>query len=165
MGRQCFPRVLESEGRSGNTAIAFRRITASAAGTSARAGFTLMEVLLALMILGVLTQLAAPLMQGLLKLQRSPVNYYQDEIGVYQLQLELAVNDIMEVKPDCIVYRSPENVCTLHIVNGKLISQPGTYDFIHGIKHVEFEVDDEVIYMYYTRNGHEFRWPLGYYAP
>ena len=89
--------------------------------------------------------------------------YYQDEIGVYQLQLELAVNDIIEVRDDTIVYAKQGEEFELHIINGKLISQAGTLDFIHGIDQVWFSVENDVVYMSYERDEKRFEWPVGYF--
>ena len=91
--------------------------------------------------------------------------YYQDEIGIYQLQIELAVNDIVEVRDDSIVYQKQGEEFELHIVNDKLISQAGTLDFIHGIEQVWFEVNGDIVYITYERDEQRFEWPLAYFRP
>ena len=120
-------------------------------------------MILALFILSLITLLTAPLVSGMRNLLKEQKAYYQDEIGVYQLQVELAVNDIMAVDSDQIVYRKQGEDFHLHIVNGKLISQPGTVDFIHGIDEVEFSEADDIIYLKYRKDGIEFDWPFAYY--
>ena len=116
-------------------------------------------------VLSLITLLTAPILNGLKGLLREEKVYYQDEIGVYQLQVELAVNDILSVEDDLIIYRKQGDEFRLHIVNGKLISQPGTVDFIHGINEVEFDLSDDIVYMTYEKEGMRFEWPIAYYHP
>ena len=121
--------------------------------------------MLALFILSLITILTAPVINSLRGLLKETKVYYQDEIGVYQLQIELAVNDILSVDSDQIIYRKQGEEFRLHIVNGKLISQPGTVDFIHGINEIEFDLDDDIVYMTYEKEGMRFEWPIAYYHP
>ncbi|MBQ7223456.1 MAG: hypothetical protein IJS38_02680 [Erysipelotrichaceae bacterium] len=120
-------------------------------------------MVLALFILSLITLLSSPLIRGLRNLLKADRVYYQDEIGIYQLQLELAVNDIVSVEADQIVYRKQGEDFCLHIVNGKLISQPGTVDFVHGIEEVEFADEDDIIYLRYRKDGIAFDWPVAYW--
>ena len=131
-------------------------------GTSA--GFTALELLISLLIMTVISTMMTPVIKLLVSLAPEKT-YYQDEIGVYQLQLELAVNDIIEVRDDTIVYAKLGEEFELHIINGKLISQAGTLDFIHDIDQVWFMVDKDVIFMTYERDDKRFEWPLGYFKP
>ena len=131
-------------------------------GTSA--GFTVLELLISLLIMTVISTMMTPVIKLLVSLAPEKT-YYQDEIGVYQLQLELAVNDIIEVRDDTIVYAKLGEEFELHIINGKLISQAGTLDFIHDIDQVWFMVDKDVIFMTYERDDKRFEWPLGYFKP
>ena len=89
--------------------------------------------------------------------------YYQDEIGLYQLQIELALHDISEVGADCIEYDKEGEMFSISLVNGKLLSQPGSVDFIHDIDEVYFETVDNVIWMTYCRQERENRFPIGFH--
>ena len=129
------------------------------------AGFTLIEATYGLFVLSIIAVLLTPLCHSLNQLARQKEKYYQDEVSVYQLQIELAVNDIKSVAPTYIRYRTVSNDCILHIVNEKLISQPGTLDFIHGISKVKFYLEENIIYVSYKRNNQQFNWPIGYYCP
>ncbi len=120
-------------------------------------------MVLALGILSIITLLSSPLVRGIRNLLRDDRVYYQDEIGIYQLQLELAVNDIVSVEDDLLVYRKQGEDFYLHIVNGKLISQPGTVDFVHGIDEVEFAEADDIIYLRYRKDVIDFDWPIAYW--
>ena len=122
----------------------------------------MIEVMLAMAILAVIAMVTYPLVNTMNRIRKSTVTYYQDETGVYQIQLLLAVNKIDEVSGDCISFHTRESECVLHIVNGKLISQPGTVDYIHGIDEVHFWQEGEIIYMEYERNAVSFIWPIGY---
>lgn len=117
-----------------------------------------------LLAVTIVSAMTVPAVKSLVELRKALKVNYQDEIGIYQLQLTLAVNDIISVSPHQIRYRTSENDCVLHIVNDKLISQPGTVDFIHDIDDCYFEVVDNVVYLYYTREKREC-WPIAYYSP
>lgn len=132
--------------------------------TRTRAGFTVLELLISLLIMMTVSTMMVPVIK-LLAALKPERTYYQDEIGVYQLQLELAVNDIIEVRDDTIVYTKQGEEFELHIINGKLISQAGTLDFIHDIDQVWFSVEDDVVYMTYERDEKRFEWPIGYFKP
>lgn len=116
-------------------------------------------------LLAMISTVMMPAITSLAQLRKSVMSYYQDEIGVYQLQIALATGDIDKVNRNSISYHTSNNDCVLHVVNGKLISQPGTIDFIHGIEEADFEVWDDVVYLNYERGEKKFSWPLAYYRP
>ena len=118
--------------------------------------------MLALTVLVFLSGITVPLISTLVKVRKSSEVFYQDEIGLYQLQLELALHDIEEVNYESIVYHKNGDTFILHIVNDKLLSQPGSEDFIHGISEAFFEVEDTVIYLSFSRQGKQLRFPIGY---
>ena len=120
--------------------------------------------MVALMAVVIMANMTVPAIKSLIELRKALKVNYQDEIGIYQLQLTLAVNDIKSVSRNQIRYRTSENDCVLHIVNNKLISQPGTVDFIHDIDDCCFEVVDNIVYLSYTRERKEC-WPIAYYCP
>ena len=120
--------------------------------------------MLALLAVMVMANMTVPAIKSLIMLRSTLKVNYQDEIGIYQLQLTLAVNDIQSVSHDRIRYRTSENDCVIHIVNDKLISQPGTVDFIHGIDSCYFEIVDNIVYLCFTRDRKEC-WPIAYYSP
>ena len=124
-----------------------------------------MEAVIALAILAFICTMLTPSVALMKKASLSNGTYYQDEIGIYQLQLELAVNDIVSVGTDSITYDKEGDRFTLHIVNNKLISQPGTLDFIHGIDRVRFYQQEDIIYIEYNRKERKFCWPLAYRLP
>ena len=152
MGKQCLHRDIRSQ-----TAQVRR-------GARARAGFTVLELLISLVIMMSVSTMMLSVIK-LLAALKPEKTYYQDEIGVYQLQLELAVNDIVEVRDDTIVYEKLGEEFELHIINGKLISQAGTLDFIHDIEQVWFSLENDVVYMTYERDEKRFEWPIGYFKP
>ena len=119
--------------------------------------------MLALTVLIFLSTITVPLVSSLHRLRKSSEVFYQDEIGLYQLQLELALHDIEEVNYDSIVYHKNGDTFILHIVNDKLLSQPGSEDFIHGISDAVFELEDTVIYILFQRHNQQYRFPIGYH--
>ena len=133
------------------------------AGSDRNRGYSLTELMLALTVLVFLSGITVPLISTLVKVRKSSEVFYQDEIGLYQLQLELALHDIEEVNYESIVYHKNGDTFILHIVNDKLLSQPGSEDFIHGISEAFFEVEDSVIYLSFSRQGKQLRFPIGYY--
>ena len=120
--------------------------------------------MLALLVIFALCRITVPLLTVLTRLRNASRTYYQDEIGIYQLQLELAMYDVQEVNYDSILYYKNNDVFTLHIVNDKLLSQPGSEDFIHGISEAVFEVEDMIIYLSFQREDCWHRYPIGFYA-
>lgn len=74
------------------------------AGSDRNRGYTLTELMLALTVLVFLSGITVPLISTLVKVRKSSEVFYQDEIGLYQLQLELALHDIEEVNYESIVY-------------------------------------------------------------
>lgn len=131
-------------------------------GNDRNGGYTLTELIIALTVLIFLSTLTVPLINTLVRLRKNSEVFYQDEVGIYQLQLELALHDIEEVNYDSIVYHKNDDTFILHIVNDKLLSQPGSEDFIHGISEAVFELEDTVIYLSFSRLGIWHRYPIGY---
>ena len=163
-GYRSFRRLFSKEGNSNRELIGDRR-GSSGRRIAAKSGYTVIELMLTMGILALISNIMLPAINNLYQLRQSVRTYYQDEIGVYQLQIALACGDIDKVKRDSISYHTSESDCIIHIVNNKLISQPGTVDYIHGIDEVRFEVFDNVIYMYYERDGNELSWPIAYEKP
>jgi len=120
--------------------------------------------MLALSIIFALCRITVPLINTLLKIRKATAVHYQDEIGIYQIQLELALYDVQEVNYDSIVYHKNNDTFIMHVVNDKLLSQPGSEDFIHGISEAVFEVEDMIIYLSFQRDDHWCIYPVGYYA-
>ena len=122
-------------------------------------------MIVAMMMLSFLVRMCSPLLKTLQQLENYDSYLYQDEIGIYQLQIELATGNITAVEDDCIYYQTIDNDCELSLVNRKLISQPGTLDFIHDISELNFEVDDQgIIILTFWRQGKEHVYPIGYIA-
>lgn len=119
--------------------------------------------MLALSVICFLSSLTVPILKTLSALKRRSETFYQDEIGIYQLQLELAVHDVLEVNYDSILYHKNQDTFILHIVNDKLLSQPGSEDFIHGISEAVFEVEDMIIWFSFQREQQWHRYPIGYF--
>lgn len=127
------------------------------------AGYSILEMSLALLFLSAVVLTSEPMLVQLKHLLSQEVYLVQDENGIYQLQIELATANIVSIDDDCIIYNTADNECQLSLVNRKLISQPGTLDFIHDISSVNFEVSDQVIYLYYYRGRKKYEYPIGYY--
>lgn len=140
-----------------------RAETSDTAGRRGSRGFTLIEVLLSLSILAVISLCLTPVSRNLLSLRGSKQINYQDETGVYQLQIMLARNTITSVSDSQLTYQTANNDCTLHIVNHKLLSQPGSLDFIHDIDAVMFSVEENIVFMEYERGKTHFKWPIALY--
>ncbi len=116
-------------------------------------------------VIVIVSRITDPVIRNLHDLRKGVKTGYQDEIGVYQLQIALAKGDIYDVSWDAVLYRTDANDCILHLVNRKLISQPGTLDFIHDIDDAHFELRGGMIYLTYEREESETTWPIAYYKP
>ena len=119
--------------------------------------------MLALSVICFLSSLTVPILKTLSALKRRSETFYQDEMGIYQLQLELAVHDVLEVNYDSILYHKNQDTFILHIVNDKLLSQPGSENFIHGISEAVFEVEDRIIWFSFQRQEQWHRYPIGFF--
>lgn len=119
--------------------------------------------MLALSVICFLSGITVPILKTLSSVRIRTRTFYQDEMGIYQLQLELALHDVLEVNYDSILYRKNNDTFILHIVNDKLLSQPGSEDFIHGISEAVFEVEDMIIWFSFQREQQWHRYPIGYF--
>ena len=119
--------------------------------------------MLALSVICFLSGITVPILKTLSSVSTRTRTFYQDEIGIYQLQLELALHEVLEVNYDSILYRKNNDTFILHIVNDKLLSQPGSEDFIHGISEAVFEVEDMIIWFSFQREQQWHRYPIGYF--
>lgn len=122
-------------------------------------GYTLLECLIALFILSLCLSLFSTYISYLDYLKVDDYNL-QDEIGIYQLQITLAKNEIVSVENDEIVYKTYNNECLISLVNNRLISKPGTLIYLINIDEVSFEQEEEVIYLIYVRDEKEYRYPI-----
>jgi len=125
-------------------------------------GFTLIEVLIALLILSFFADLICADLKILQKIAVSSQYNIQDEIGIYQLQITLATNKVLEINNDSIIYQGKENECTIEIVNDNLVSTPGWICFLYGIDDVEFKVEKEIVYIEYLKDGEYYEYPIAY---
>ncbi len=116
------------------------------------------------MIVSFLMLLCLPIYKNIAKLNeyKSDTYIYQDEIGIYQLQLQLARNEITEINPEEIYYLTAENECRIAVVNDNLISQPGYLCYLLDIDEVYFYQSFGIIYIEYYREGEYHVYPIGY---
>ncbi len=127
-------------------------------------GYCLLDLILSLSIIAFLLLLAIPLNKNITYLNqlRKDTYLYQDEIGIYQLQLLLAKNKITEVNPDEIYYQSAESECYISVVNDNLISQPGYLCYLRKVEDVYFYESWGIIYIEYYREGEYHVYPIAY---
>ena len=70
--------------------------------------------MMVLLITACITIVISPVFMSIRMLTERDRDFYQDETGIYQLQLLLAVNDITEIGSDVICFSTIENDCRLH---------------------------------------------------
>lgn len=87
---------------------------------------------------------------------------YQDEIGLYQLQITLATNDVISVDSYEITYNTENNVCHISLVNFNVISQPGFLCFLKDVDNVYFYQHFGIVYIDYERDGNFYTYPIAY---
>lgn len=116
------------------------------------------------MVISLLLLLCCPLYKNINKLNEHRKNNYsyQDEIGIYQLQILLARNTITEINPTEIYYVSSESECCISVVNDNLISQPGYLCYLLNVDDVYFYEHFGIIYIEYYREGEYHDYPIGY---
>lgn len=127
-------------------------------------GYCLLELILSLAVMSLFVILAVPLCKNISELNeiKHDIYIYQDEIGIYQLQLLLAKNKITEINPTEIYYQSSESECCLSVVNDNLISQPGYLCYLREVEDVYFSESWGIIYIEYYRKGEYYEYPIGY---
>lgn len=128
----------------------------------AHRGYSLLELLLALSILAMATTIIVPSLLATNKIKETQKRLYQDEIGIYQLQMQIALNKVLEINPDSIVYETYKNECEISLVNNNIISQPGWLCYICDVDDVSFYVSLGIIYMEYEREDKVYTYPIGY---
>lgn len=128
-------------------------------------GYSLLEMLVSLLIISFLLTVIYPVFSSLKQLIRRQRFRYQDEIGIYQLQIRLACNQITEVNEDEIFYYTSESESEIHLLNDNLISQPGWLCFLYDIDEVFFFVRKGIVYLEYQRDGESYEYPIAYWQP
>lgn len=128
-------------------------------------GYSLLEMLVSLLIISFLVTVIYPVFSSLNQLIRRQRFRYQDEIGIYQLQIRLACNQITEVNEDEILYYTSESESEIHLLNDNLISQPGWLCFLYDIDEVFFFVRKGIVYLEYQRDGESYEYPIAYWQP
>jgi len=128
-------------------------------------GYSLLEMLVGLLVISFLLTVIYPVFTSLSQLMRHQKYRYQDEIGIYQLQIRLACNQITEVNEDEILYYTSESESEIHLLNGNLISQPGWLCFLYDIDEAYFFVRKGIVYLEYERNGESYEYPIAYWQP
>ncbi len=85
----------------------------------------------------------------------------QDEIGIAQLRRILLLSYDLCAEETVLTFRYHNEDRTLREVNGRLIIQPGTQIFLCDTENVFFSLEDDVIYVWYQRDGQTYARPLG----
>ncbi len=125
-------------------------------------GYSVLEMLLSLMVVSILLNLCIPILNNVKILNEKEQYLYQDEIGIYQLQIRLAINKIEEVNPDEIIYYTTNGESTLSLVNNNLVSQPGWLCYLHDIDYAYFYEGLSIIYLEYERGDEYYSYPIAY---
>jgi len=128
----------------------------------ASGGYSLIELILALFVVSFLLTLTVPILKTTSSLMQQDIYTYQDEIGLYQMQLVLATNEIISVDSYEISYRTEKNDCHISLVNFNVISQPGFVCFLIDVDNVYFYQHFGIIYIDYERDGEFYTYPIAY---
>lgn len=125
-------------------------------------GYSLIELMLALLIVSFLITLTVPILKTTSKIMQQDIYTYQDEIGLYQMQIVLATNNIISVDNYEINYTTEKNECHISLVNYNVISQPGFVCFLINVDNVYFYQHFGIIYIDYERDGKFYTYPIAY---
>jgi hypothetical protein len=118
--------------------------------------------MLSLLIVSFLFTLTVPILKTTSKLLHQDIYTYQDEIGLYQMQITLATNEIISVDSYEISYQTEKNNCHISLVNFNVISQPGFLCFLKDVDNVYFYQHFGIIYIDYERDGEFYTYPIAY---
>jgi hypothetical protein len=119
-------------------------------------------LILALFIVSFLAALTVPILKTTSQLMQEDIYIYQDEIGLYQMQIILAANEITSVDSYEITYNTEKNECHISLVNFNVISQPGFICFLKDVDNVYFYQHFGIIYIDYERDGKFYTDPIAY---
>jgi len=119
-------------------------------------------LILALFIVSFLITLTVPILKTTSKIMQQDIYTYQDEIGLYQMQIVLATNNITSVDSYEISYTTEKNECYISLVNYNVISQPGFVCFLIDVDNVYFYQHFGIIYIDYERDGKFYTYPIAY---
>lgn len=125
-------------------------------------GYSLIELILTLFIVSFLITLIGPIIKTTSKIMQQDIYTYQDEIGIYQMQIVLATNVITAVDNCEIGYRTEKNDCHISLVNFNVISQPGFVCFLTNVDNLFFYQHFGIIYIDYERDGMFYTYPIAY---
>lgn len=123
-------------------------------------GYTLLECLLALLIISLSLSLSVTSFRLLKDVSIENKVNLQDEIGIYQIQITLAKADITSISDDQICYSTIDNEYTLHLLNNRIISQPGTIIYLIDVDDVCFYESEYIYYIEYKRNEETYVYPI-----
>lgn len=122
-----------------------------------------MEMILVCGISALIVSATVPILKVLKNMQEIDSYNYQDDIGIYQLQIKLATSNIDEVGPDNILLHDQDNDYEISEVNGNLICTPGFLLYLHDIDSIDFQQQDDILVLSYCRNNQCSQWPVAYY--
>lgn len=125
-------------------------------------GYTAIEMLISLAIISTLLLIATPILKNLIKINELSKLDYQDEVGIYQLQIELAKNQILEINNDEIIYKSIKGERKISLVNNNLISQPGYLCYLRNLDYISFYKSFDIYYLEFERNEQIYTYPIAY---
>ena len=84
-------------------------------------------------------------------------NFYeermQDLIGLSQLSRYLLLAEDIKIENNCIYFKYLDKDMKVDIVNKNLIIQPGTQFVIVNIDHLNFYIENNLLYIEYERNN------------
>lgn len=126
------------------------------------AGYNILEMSIGLLLLSVTVVMISPLYRCLNSLRQFDSYFYQDEIGIYQLQIALALGNDVRIEDGILYYETIDNEMTVSLVNRKIIAQPGTVDYIHDVSDGWFEQKEGIIYVIFKRKQQTYRYPVAY---
>lgn len=79
-----------------------------------------------------------------------------DELALYQLRQQLLIAYDMDVKNNIISFEYRNNVCSLSLVNRKLLLQPGTQIYLNDIDDLCFSIKNDCVFINYSRGNKKY---------
>ena len=126
-------------------------------------GFTTIEMILALVMIGILMPLMTQMVSMFSLMQYESYSQLEDQVGIEQLRIYLAGGIILDKSNSEVLYlKTKKDTYRIKEVNNKLLMQEGSLTFLNGISNLEFYIEGDFEMMRYQKKGQTYETWIGF---